>query len=40
MLDRKHFLALLHILYQGLNLMAKGIKRLIEEIKTEQSSQV
>lgn len=30
---RKQFLALLQIFYQGLNLMASGVKRLIEEMK-------
>ena len=36
-MDQKYFLALLKILYQGLNLIAKGIKGIIDEIKSEQS---
>jgi hypothetical protein len=38
-MSEKRFLALLQLLYQGLNLMAIGVKRLIDEIKQESSSQ-
>lgn len=34
-MDQKYFLALLQILYQGLNLMAKGIKGIIDEVKQQ-----
>ena len=34
-MDQKYFVALLSILYQGLNLMAKGIKGIIDEVKQQ-----
>jgi len=38
-MSEKRFLTLLQLLYQGLNLMATGIKRLIDDIKQESSTQ-
>jgi len=35
----KRFLLLLQVLYQGLNLMAKGVKKIIDDIKQESSLQ-
>jgi hypothetical protein len=35
MTENDRFLTLLQVLYQGLNLMAKGIKKLIDEIKQQ-----
>lgn len=38
-MTRSQFLTLLQVLYQGLNLMATGIKRIIDQVKAEQTEQ-